>query len=160
MKFVHLSSFGRFGLALMAAMLLMSCATVPETGRRQLLLTSSGTEAQLGLTEFQKLKKDTPVSKDAELNALVRRVGTRIAAVAPMPDAQWEFVVFDDAKTVNAFCLPGGKVGVYTGILKITADEAGMATVIGHEVSHAIARHGGERMSEALLIALGGVALD
>ena len=160
MKFIHLYSFVRIGLVMMAAMLLMSCATVPETGRRQLLLTSAGEEAQLGLTEFQKLKKDTPVSKDAELNALVRRVGKRIAAVAPMPDAQWEFVVFDDAKTVNAFCLPGGKVGVYTGILKITADENGMATVIGHEVSHAIARHGGERMSEALLIALGGVALD
>jgi predicted Zn-dependent protease len=160
MKFPHASCLIRLGVMLMASMLLVSCATVPETGRRQLLLTSAGEEAQMGLTEFQKLKKETPVSKDTEINALVQRVGRRIAAVAPLPDAQWEFVVFDDAKTVNAFCLPGGKVGVYTGILQITENESGMATVIGHEVAHAVARHGGERMSEALLIAVGGIALD
>jgi predicted Zn-dependent protease len=148
------------GLVLLASSMLMSCATVPETGRHQLLLTSAGDEAQMGLSEFQKLKKDTPISKNAEINAMVSRVGKRIAEVAPLPNAQWEFVVFDDAKTVNAFCLPGGKVGVYTGILPITLTESGMATVIGHEVAHAVARHGGERMSEALLIAVGGVALD
>ena len=160
MNVVHVYNLIRLGSVLIVSTLLVSCATVPETGRRQLLLTSAGEEAKLGLTEFQKLKKDTPLSKDPGLNAMVQRVGKRIAAVAPLPDAQWEFVVFDDDKTVNAFCLPGGKVGVYTGILQITADENGMATVIGHEVSHAVARHGGERMSEALLIALGGVALD
>jgi predicted Zn-dependent protease len=68
-----------------------------------------------------------------------------------MPNAQWEFVVFQ-SQDANAFCLPGGKVGVYTGILPITKDEAGLATVIGHEVAHAVARHGGERMSEAIVI--------
>jgi predicted Zn-dependent protease len=115
---------------------------------------------QLGLTEFQKLKQSTPVSKDANVNALLQRVGQRIAKVAPLPNAQWEFVLFDDAKTANAFCLPGGKVGVYTGILPITKNEAGLATVIGHEVAHAVARHGGERISEGLLLQLGGVALD
>ncbi len=139
---------------------LASCATVPETGRSQLLLVSSQQEMQLGLTEFEKLKKSTPISKDAKVNAMVQRVGQRIAAVAALPNAQWEFVVFDEPKTANAFCLPGGKVGVYTGILPITQDEAGLATVIGHEVAHAVARHGGERISEALFIELGGMALD
>lgn len=139
---------------------MVSCATVPETGRQQLLLTSAGQEMQLGLTEFKKLKEETPISRNPELNAMVQRVGQRIAAVAPLPNAAWEFVVFEDAKTVNAFCLPGGKVGVYTGILSLTRDEGGMATVIGHEVAHAVARHGGERMSEAMLIAAGGLVLD
>ncbi len=160
MKPAYFYSWIRSGLLVVVGSLLVSCATVPETGRRQLLLTSTGDEAQLGLSEFQKLKKDTPISRDASVNALVQRVGKRIAAVAPLPNAQWEFVVFDDAKTVNAFCLPGGKVGVYTGILPITLNEGGLATVIGHEVAHAVARHGGERMSEAMLIALGGVAVD
>jgi len=140
--------------------LLTSCSTVPETGRSQLLLVSAGEEMQLGLTEFAKLKKSTPISKDATVNALVQRVGKRIAAVAQLPNAQWEFVVFDEPKTANAFCLPGGKVGIYTGILPITKTEAGLATVIGHEVAHAVARHGGERISEGLLLQLGGQALS
>jgi metalloendopeptidase OMA1, mitochondrial len=135
------------------------CATVPETGRSQFLLVSSSQEMQLGLTEFEKLKQSTPISKDPRANAIVQRVGQRIAAVAPLPNAQWEFVVFDDPKTANAFCLPGGKVGVYTGILPITKDENGLAVVIGHEVSHAVAHHGAERMSEALLTQLGGELL-
>jgi metalloendopeptidase OMA1, mitochondrial len=144
-------------LALLA--LLTACATVPETGRSQLLLVSSSQETQLGLTEFDKLKQSTPISKDAKVNEMVRRVGQRIAAVAPLPNAQWEFVVFDDPKTANAFCLPGGKVGVYTGILPITKDENGLAVVIGHEVSHAVAHHGAERMSQALLTQMGGKLL-
>ena len=85
----------------------------------------------------------------------MRRVGKRIAAMAQLPNAQGEFVVFE-SKEANAFCLPGGKVGVYTGIFPITKDEAGLAAVIGHEVSHAVARHGGERITQALLLQTGG----
>jgi predicted Zn-dependent protease len=143
-----------------AIALLHGCATVPETGRSQLLLINPSEEMQLGLTEFEKVKKDTPISHDPAVNALVQKVGKRIAAVAPLPNAQWEFVVFDKPDVANAFCLPGGKVGIYTGILPITRDEAGLATVIGHEVAHAVARHGAERMSEGLLIQLGGIALS
>ena len=146
--------------ALSALVFLIGCATVPETGRRQLLLVSPGEEMSLGLTEFQKMKRNLPVSASPAENALVQKVGRRIAAVAPLPNAQWEFVVFDDPKTANAFCLPGGKVGVYTGLLPITKDEDGLATVIGHEVSHAVARHGAERISEGLLIQFGGEILD
>jgi predicted Zn-dependent protease len=139
---------------------LISCAVVTETNRRQLLLVSPETEAQLGLTEFEKMKQTVPISRDADVNALVQRVGRRISMVAPLKNAQWEFVVFDQPKMANAFCLPGGKVGVYTGILPITRNEAGMATVIGHEVAHAVAHHGAERISHALLMQLGGIALE
>lgn len=140
--------------------LFSGCSTVPVTGRSQLNLMSPGEEMQLGLTSFEEMKKQVPVSKDAAVNALVQRVGQRIAAVAStdMPEAQWEFVVFE-SKEANAFCLPGGKVGVYTGILPITKDEAGLATVLGHEIAHAVARHGGERMSTAMVIQGGGSLL-
>jgi predicted Zn-dependent protease len=136
------------------------CTTVPVTGRSQLNLLSPGQELQLGLSAFNDLKKSTPISKDPAAKALVEKVGRRIAAVASadLPDAQWEFVVFE-SKEANAFCLPGGKVGVYTGILPITQDEAGLATVLGHEIAHAAARHGAERVSEALLIQTGGQIL-
>lgn len=118
----------------------------------------------LGLSAFEELKKETPINRDPALNALVQRVGQRIAAAAKddLPNAQWEFVVFD-SKEPNAFCLPGGKIGIYTGILPITKDEAGLATVMGHEVAHATARHGAERMSQAMAAQgvgqVGGAAL-
>jgi len=140
-----------------ALIVLQACSTAPVTGRRQLKLVSAGQEAQLGLTSFEQLKKDTPINKDPALNTMVQRVGKRIADAASkdMPDAQWEFVVFD-SKEANAFCLPGGKVGVYSGILPITKDDAGLATVIGHEVGHAVAHHGAERMSEAMVMQKAG----
>jgi predicted Zn-dependent protease len=141
---------------LLFVLIISGCSTVPVTGRSQLNLISPGEEMKLGLTSFEQIKKETKISADASVNALVQKVGKRIAAVAgpDMPNAQWEFVVFD-SKEANAFCLPGGKVGIYTGILPVTKDEAGLATVIGHEVAHAIARHGAERMSEAMLIQTG-----
>lgn len=126
------------------------CTTVPETGRSQFNIMSPGEEMQLGLTSFEQMKKEVPISKDPALNGLVQKVGKRIAAVASLPNAQWEFVVFE-SKEANAFCLPGGKVGIYTGILPVTQDEAGLATVMGHEIGHAVARHGGERMSQELV---------
>lgn len=134
----------------MALALLVGCATAPETGRRQLILIGPGEETQLGIQAFSQTKQQVPISKDAQVNALVQKVGQRIAAVADLPNAQWEFVVFESPEA-NAFCLPGGKVGVYTGILPITKDEAGLATVIGHEVAHARAHHGAERMSRAMV---------
>ncbi len=146
------------GLIAVALLALLGCATVPETGRTQLNFMSVGEETKLGLAGFDQVKKETPISKDPAGNALVQKVGRRIAAVAQLPNAQWEFVLFE-SKEANAFCLPGGKVGVYTGILQITQDEAGLAAVIGHEVAHAVARHGAERVSEAMLIETGGSLL-
>src|SRR5438128_3545333 len=137
---------------------LPGCSTVPETGRRQINFIPPGEEMQLGLSSFEKMKHEVPISKDLAANALVQKVGWRIAAVAPLPNAQWEFVVFE-SQEANAFCLPGGKVGVYTGILPITEDEAGLATVLGHEIGHAVAHHGAERISEELLLQTGGSLL-
>jgi predicted Zn-dependent protease len=145
-------------ITLSIALLSIGCSTVPETGRRQLSLVSASEETQLGITSFNQMKQETPISKDPEVNALLQKVGKRIAAVAPLPNAQWEFVVFE-SKEANAFCLPGGKVGVYTGILAITKDEGGLATVVGHEVGHAVAHHGAERMSQQMLQQTGGAAL-
>ena len=156
LNFMRTLSPARCALAIL--LLLAGCSTVPETGRRQLNLMSSGEEMKLGLTSFEQMKKEAPISRDPAMNALVQKVGKRIAAVAPLPNAQWEFVVFE-SKEANAFCLPGGKVGVYAGIFPITKDEAGLATVIGHEVAHAVARHGAERMSEAMVIQTGGSLL-
>ena len=146
-------------LAGVALAMLAACATVPETGRTQLLLISASEEMQLGFTEFEKLKRSTPISRDPQINGRVQEVGRRIAAVAPLPDAQWEFVVFDKPDTANAFCLPGGKVGIYTGLLPLAQNDAGLATVIGHEVAHAVARHGAERVSQGLVLDMGGQVL-
>jgi predicted Zn-dependent protease len=142
------------------SLLLTSCATAPITGRRELSLVSADQEMQLGLTSFDQLKKDTPISNDPAANALVQKVGKRIAAAASkdLPNAQWEFVVFE-SKEMNAFCLPGGKIGVYTGLLPVTQDEAGLATVLGHEVAHAAAHHGAERMSQQMVVDAGQKAL-
>lgn len=153
MKKMHM----RWSVLVLTAAFLVGCSTVPVTGRRQLNLVSADEEMQLGLTSFNEMKKEVPVSKDPAANALLQKVGKKIAAVAgpDMPNAQWEFVVFE-SKEANAFCLPGGKVGVYTGILPFTKDEAGLATVIGHEVAHAVAHHGGERISQATAVQAGG----
>ncbi len=139
---------------------LAACAQVPGTGRSQLLLIPFDQERALGAQEFARLKAQLPRLQDPATQAMVERVGRRIAAVAPLPGAQWEFVVFDAPDTANAFCLPGGKVGVYSGILRYTRDEGGLATVIGHEVAHAVARHGAERLSQLMLVELGGVVLE
>ena len=146
-------------LAAAAVFSLMSgCATAPETGRKQLLLVSPSEEARMGIQAFDEIKRDQPVIKTGKEADLVRKVGQRISRVAPLPNAQWEFVLFKD-DTPNAFALPGGKVGINTGILPITLNEAGMATVMGHEVAHAVARHSAERMSQGLAVQLGGAIL-
>ena len=162
-RFAKSSLFRVLTVLLMAlgfASMFSGCGSVPVTGRSQLNLMSPGEEMQLGLTSFEQMKTNTPISKDAAANELVKRVGQKIAAIASkdMPNAQWEFVVFE-SKEANAFCLPGGKVGIYTGILPITKDEAGLATVMGHEIAHAVARHGGERMSRAMVVQTGGSLL-
>jgi predicted Zn-dependent protease len=120
----------------------------------------SAEEAKLGMSAFQQKKAQTPISRDAAKNAQLRSVGQRIARVAPLPNARWEFVLFDVPNEPNAFALPGGKVGVYTGILPIAKNDAGLATIIGHEVAHAAARHGAERMSQGVAVQLGGAVLS
>ena len=158
---MRMLQFRRFAAltALVAALpILTGCYTVPETGRRDMALLSSSEEMKMGFSEFEKMKKAEKINKDPQINAMVQRVGKRIAAVAELPDAQWEFVVFEN-DVPNAFCLPGGKIGIYTGILPITQSEEGLATVMGHEVAHAVARHGAARISRAMGVQMIGQIL-
>lgn len=145
--------------------LFAGCYTNPVTGRQSVVLVSQGEELALGQQSFAEVKKAEKVSHDPTMNARVQRVGKRIAQVVgdQMPNAQWEFVVFE-SKDVNAFALPGGKVGVYTGLLQLAESDSELAIVMGHEIGHVIARHGAERMTEGMalagLTAIGGVVLD
>jgi predicted Zn-dependent protease len=140
-------------LAGLLALLLAGCGSVPVTGRSQLLLVSEQQEIKMGLTSFREIIGKEKLVTDPEVNARVQRIGQRIAAATGRSDYQWEFKVIDNDKSMNAFCLPGGKVAVYTGILPVAQDDAGLATVIAHEVAHAIARHGGERLSQEMVVA-------
>ncbi|AHF92358.1 hypothetical protein OPIT5_21000 [Opitutaceae bacterium TAV5] len=148
------------GAAVFAAVL-VGCSTVHDTGRKQLLLTSPEQEAQMGIQSFDQIKKEEKISTDPAVNARIQRIGKRIADAVgrEMPDAQWEYVVFD-SPTVNAFALPGGKVGVYTGLINLASSDDEIAIVMGHEVAHVTCRHGGERMSQNALVQLGAVALS
>jgi predicted Zn-dependent protease len=134
---------------LLLALAPLGCETVPYTGRRQLQLVSAAEEAQMGAQAYQEIVGKQTLSTDAQTNAMVQRVGSRIAAVSGV-SSQWEFRLIQDDKQANAFALPGGKVAVYTGILPITRDEAGLAAVVGHEIAHVVARHGGERLSQQM----------
>jgi predicted Zn-dependent protease len=145
---------------LLGILLLASCREEPVTERRQLILIPESSEMKLGEDSFKKIIKQSELSKNQELIDKVKRVGKRIAKSANRPEYKWAFIVIEDDSTVNAFCLPGGKIGIYTGILPYTKDEKGLAAVIGHEIGHAIARHGAERMSTALLAQAGQIALN
>lgn len=130
---------------------LLGCRRAPGTARDQLMFISEEREIAMGVASYRQLLKAAPLVRDAEITNMVNRVGRRIAAVADKPEYHWEFAVIREDDMVNAFALPGGKVAVFTGILKVTENEAGLATVMGHEVAHALQRHGAERMSRSIL---------
>ncbi|MFH1279370.1 MAG: M48 family metallopeptidase [Candidatus Eisenbacteria bacterium] len=139
---------------------LIGCATVPVTGRQSFNLIPESQEVALGLDSYRQVLSESEVVESGPELALVRSVGARIAAASDRPDYDWEFNLIKEDKTVNAFCLPGGKVAVYTGILPVALNEAGLATVVAHEIAHAIARHGGERMTDELAFQVGGMGLE
>ncbi len=114
----------------------------------------------MGVQAFTQIKQQERISTDPAVNARIQRIGKRVAAAVgrDLPEAQWEFVVFDSDQ-VNAFALPGGKVGFYTGLINLADSDDEIAIVMGHEVAHVTSRHGAERQSQAMLIGLGGVAL-
>jgi len=148
-------------LSLSVLMAFTGCQTVPQTGRSALHLVPADQLTAMASSQFEQLKQETPISTDARYNEMVQSAGKRIAKVAApdMPNADWEFVVFDDDEQVNAFAMPGGKVAVYTGLFKVAKDENDLAIVMGHEVAHVAAHHGNERMSQQLLTAGGAIAL-
>ncbi|HLQ45209.1 MAG TPA: M48 family metallopeptidase, partial [Planctomycetaceae bacterium] len=135
------------------------CRTTPITHRRQLLLIPESQEKEMGVAAYQEVKQKNNLSTNAQHKEVVERVGQRLAAASGRTDYQWEFTVIDD-KTQNAFCLPGGKVAFYEGILPICQNEAGVAVVMSHEISHALARHGGERMSQQMEVQGAGKILQ
>jgi len=150
---------------------LFSCATAPVTERKGLHLVPDSELASMSYQEYGKVLKSSKLSTDMVKVNMVRRVGQRIAAAseqlldetgrgADIKNYKWEFNLIEDDKTVNAWCMPGGKVAVYTGLLPISQDENGLAVVMGHEVAHAIAKHGNERMSQGLLAQFGAIGLS
>jgi predicted Zn-dependent protease len=141
------------------ALVTEGCRSVPVTGRRQVVLMPESQEIQLGEQAYEQTLAEESISQNAELAEMVERVGRRIAAVSGKPEYDWEFRVI--AKDVqNAFALPGGKVAIYEGILPICQSEAGVAVVMSHEIAHAIARHGGERMAHQSGVKAVGWGLD
>lgn len=143
-------------LAALGMCLLAGCETAPVTGRDQLIFLPESQDAQLGLEAYKEILANSKISDDPELNRRVKEVGRRIASVSPNPEFDWRFTVIED-ENPNAFALPGGKVGVNTGLFKVARNDDQLAAVMAHEVGHAIARHGAERVSQQLLIQ-GGLA--
>lgn len=153
--------------------LLWGCSEVAVTGRKQLKLLPDSMMTEMGLTNYTTYlseNKGSLVSSGTQVD-MVKRVGNRIAAAvgqyltqnglgAQVANYKWEFNLVKDDTTANAWCMPGGKVVVYTGLLPITQSETGLAVVMGHEIAHAVASHGNERMSQGMLTQFGTVALD
>jgi len=143
----------KFFLSILVSLFFIACAKNPYINRSQLILISPSQEIALGMQAKNEILKKYKICKDPYLNDLVRRVSRKIALVAERefhPNFKWEFYLLK-SNQINAFCLPGGKIFVYTGLLKIVENEDQLATVIGHEVAHAILRHGSERASIAML---------
>jgi predicted Zn-dependent protease len=139
---------------------LSGCETNPYTGRSQLLMTSMSEEMKMGAQAYDQVKNDPKMRPSQDLREIepVKRVAARIVEAAKRSkyaevaqQFQWEVTIIKDDKTANAFALPGGKMAVYTGIFPMAKTEAGLAAVMGHEVVHALARHGAERMSQGQL---------
>ena len=151
-------------------LIFQSCTKVPITGRRQTNLLPENDLMAMALTSYNQVLSESKLVTTGTNAQSVKSVGERISmAVTTYMNANgyskrianynWQFTVIDDP-TINAWCMPGGKVAFYTGILPVCQDETGIAVVMCHEIAHAIARHGNERMSQGLLLQLGGVALD
>jgi predicted Zn-dependent protease len=152
------------------AILLLACATVPITGRRQLSLVPESTIEQMSFSQYDSIIGSSKIATGPNAQ-MIKTVGGRIAGAVQeyfnqkgqsgaLQSYKWDFNLIQNDSVVNAWCMPGGKVAVYTGILPYTKNDTGMAIVLGHEIAHAVAHHGDERMSQALLQQLGGVALE
>jgi predicted Zn-dependent protease len=162
------SAAGAFALLMTGVILLASCSSVALTGRKQLNLVPDGEMLAMSNQQYSQFMKDNKLSANAEQTARVKRVGARIQGAVEsyaqkekidLEDYAWEFNLVESDQ-VNAWCMPGGKVAFYTGIMPVCKDDDGVAVVMGHEIAHAIAKHGAERMSQGLLVQMGGTALS
>jgi len=161
---------GRIGIFLIILFVVSACSTVPVTGRKQLSLIPNSTMLPMSFQQYDEFLQSHKISTNQEQTQLVKKVGLRIQKAVEeyfveknishqLKDYAWEFNLVESSE-VNAWCMPGGKVVVYTGILPMTENEAGLAVVMGHEIAHAIAAHGSERMSQGLAVQMGGMALS
>jgi predicted Zn-dependent protease len=150
--------------------LIAACATVPITGRKTINLIPADTINSMSFQQYSDFLSSNKLSDDAEKSATVKRVGVKIQKAVEtyfeqnnlshhLKGYEWEFNLVEDS-TINAWCMPGGKVVIYTGILPVTKDETGLAVVMGHEIAHAVANHGNERLSQGLVVNMGGLALS
>lgn len=157
-------------LILIALVLLAACTKVPMTGRSQFIAIPSSEINALGIDSYNQIVKQAGLSKNNAYIDQVHRVGIRITAAVEeylvqnnlqsrTEEYKWEYKVLASEQQ-NAFCLPGGKIAFYEGIMPVCQDDNGVAVVMSHEIAHAIARHGNERMSQALLVNMGGIALS
>lgn len=162
-------NLGIFLLVLLSAVA-VSCQTVPITGREQLSFVPASQILPMSFNQYKDFLAKHEVVEQGEQTEMVKRAGLRIqhaverylsgqGMASRLKGYEWEFHLVAD-KEVNAWCMPGGKVVVYTGLLPVAGDENGLAVVMGHEIAHAVANHGGERMSQSLLVEMGGLTLD
>lgn len=171
MKIMRMKNIVKYSCALLVVAIVVSCATVPLTGRKQLNLVNEAEIQQQAALVYKDFLGDskTKVIKSSSQAQMVQRVGKNIAnavnrflqdnGYGDQYDFHWEFNLIEEDQ-INAWCMPGGKVAVYSGILPVTKNEAGLATVMGHEIAHAIAKHSAERMSQSIVAQAGGVAVD
>ena len=146
-------------LLFVSVLAVTACSKVPFTGRSRFLLVDEATELEMGVTSYEEVLAEANLSDNRAEVRRIRTIGMRIAAVTGKDDYDWEFNLIEADSIANAFCLPGGKVAVYTGITELASTDAEVATVMAHEIAHAIARHGAERMTQMLMVQLGGIAL-
>jgi predicted Zn-dependent protease len=162
----NLAKAGLLALAVFA----QACSTVPLIGRKQVSLLPESNMVEMSLTNYSQFLSENKLSANKEQTDVVKRVGARMSVAVEkylkdngfqdrIADFKWEFNLVENAEP-NAWCMPGGKVVFYTGILPLTKNDAGVAVVMGHEIAHAVARHGNERMSQQMLVQFGGIALS
>ena len=140
-----------FIFILLSGLVISACTTTPVSNRSALILIPKSQEISLGIQSYNEILKREKESEDTQLNQIIRRVGQRIASVSDMPKLEWEIKLIESDQK-NAFALPGGKIAIYTGILSVAKNEAGLATVMSHEIAHVIARHGAQRMTQQMLL--------
>ncbi|MBA4410788.1 MAG: M48 family metallopeptidase [Bacteroidota bacterium] len=151
-------------------LVIQACSTVPLIGRKQVSLLPESNMVEMSLTNYSQFLKENKLSSSKEQTDIVKRVGARMSVAVEkylnengfkdrIADFKWEFNLVEN-NVPNAWCMPGGKVVFYTGILPLTQNDAGVAVVMGHEIAHAVARHGNERMSQQMLVQFGGIALS
>lgn len=131
-----------------------ACIKLPDSNKSAFILTSPSFENQLGADGYREVLSEAKINRDPRLNEILQRVGNGIAAQTSQTGFDWQFTLIE-SKEQNAWCMPGGKVAVYTGILPAMQNEAGMAAVLGHEVAHAILRHSGQRITQSMVLDLG-----